>query len=325
MDEISDSVQSAQLPANAEEFETLVLSGGGVKGFQHLGGLMYVFRKQPRFRRFVGSSIGAIILALCLVGYTPLQLMYFFYRIDFMGLGFTLNILRMMQSGGLNSQAAIEALLAGLFLQKGVPANITMRELFERTGVEFEVVVTNLTKFKVEYISHRSHPDMSVLTALLMSGCVPVAFEPVRYRDELFVDGGISNNYPIERYPNSLGLLIVDIDPALPETPDTFIQYMYRLFNYTVFQNVYSKCRRYMDRTILFHNRRKIMPISFWMSSEDKLYLFREGYRLAREFFHRVPAVERAIEFGQSAAAADPELREGAELDGGGTAAVQEQ
>lgn len=276
---------SEDTSSGAEEFETLVLSGGGVKGFHHLGGLLYLFKRQRRFRRFVGSSIGAIVLALCLAGYEPLELLYIFYRIDFMTLGFTLNLLRLARSCGMNPQSAVEGLLAGLFARKGLPADVTMRQLHERTGVEFEVVVTNLTAFRGEFVHHSTHPDVPVLTALLMSSCVPVVFEPVRYRGELFVDGGISNNYPIERHPRAIGMLIVDVDPARPETPETLVDYMYRLFNYTVFQNVYSKCQQYMDRTVLFHNARRLMPVSFWLRPEDKVALFREGYRLAREFF----------------------------------------
>lgn len=270
-------------------FTTLVASGGGIKGFQHLGALHCLFRRVPReqFRRYVGSSIGAIVLFLISLGYTPIELLASFYHTDFATLDLEFNFMRLINSFGMNTQESIAAHIETLMREKGVDARYTMREHFERTNIEFVVTVTNLSTFKGEVVTPASHPDLPVLTALRMTSALPLFFEPVRYNDHLYIDGGIFNNYPIELYPDSFGLLIVDIDRDTPHTPQNLVSYLYRLFNYTVFQNVYEKYPRYGERTVLFLNTNRYTPVSFWLQPDQKMELFRNGYRHTRAFLRK--------------------------------------
>lgn len=272
---------------NAFHYSTLVLSGGGIKGFQHLGGLYYLFRYVPynHFKRYVGSSIGAVILFLCSLGYTPFELFYFFYRFEVMSLRLSINFLNLIQEFGMNSQEPFLELLRGFMRRKNLDCDLTLAQHSQLTGIDLTISVTNLTTFKPEFLSPASHPDLPVLTALAMTTCLPLFFKPVLHDGCHYLDGGLSNNYPIELYPDSFGMLIIDIDCAQPEVPENLVGFLFRLFNYSVFQNVYSKYPHYEEHTVVFINRNKLTPVSLWMDEEQKMELFREGYRLVRRFF----------------------------------------
>jgi len=73
-----------------------------------------------------------------------------------------------------------------------------MSSLKETFNKEMIATTYNLTDDKREYLSPTSHPDLSVLHAIRMSCTFPFLFEPYKYEDKLYLDGGIVDNFPIE-------------------------------------------------------------------------------------------------------------------------------
>lgn len=274
------------------EYSTLVLSGGGIKGFQHLGGLHYLLKYVPmqHFKRLVGSSIGAVVLLFCSLGYTPVELFHFFVHLDIGQLKLGIDLVKLIQDFGMNSQEPFLRLLEGLLEKKGLDPQMTLADHYAITGIDFIVSTTNMTTFKPEMLSHASHSDLPVIKAIAMTTCLPLFFQPVLHNDCFYLDGGLSNNYPIELFPDAFGMLIVDIDTSKPEMPENLVGFLYRLFNYSVFQNVYQKYPQYREHTVLFFNQNKLTPVSLWMGEEQKRQLFCKGYRLVRAFFEQKAA-----------------------------------
>ena len=60
------------------KYHTLILSGGGTKGLCILGALQYMQDTKrlecDSIKRFIGTSIGAIISYFLAIGYTPMEL-----------------------------------------------------------------------------------------------------------------------------------------------------------------------------------------------------------------------------------------------------------
>ena len=61
-----------------DEYNTLVLSGGGIKGLLILGALQYLYEtgklQKKNIRKYIGTSIGAIINVLLIIGYEPKEI-----------------------------------------------------------------------------------------------------------------------------------------------------------------------------------------------------------------------------------------------------------
>jgi predicted acylesterase/phospholipase RssA len=49
----------------------------------------------------------------------------------------------------------------------------------------------------VEDISHLTHPNISVLSAIQMTSALPILLTPMCIDDKCYVDGGMSCNYPL--------------------------------------------------------------------------------------------------------------------------------
>ena len=60
-----------------------------------------------------------------------------------------------------------------------------------------------------EYISYITDPDLSISKLAQMTTCIPFLFIPIKYKDNLYLDGGIQDSFPIDNsHENYLGLLI---------------------------------------------------------------------------------------------------------------------
>ena len=66
-----------EIQEDEDEFDTIVLSGGSVKSLMQIGSLQYCYDNYllKNLKTFIGTSAGAIILFLLIIGYTPIELM----------------------------------------------------------------------------------------------------------------------------------------------------------------------------------------------------------------------------------------------------------
>ena len=56
-------------------YDTLVLSGSSIKGFAFLGALQYLYENNKlNIDNYIGTSAGAIISYLLIIGYTPIEI-----------------------------------------------------------------------------------------------------------------------------------------------------------------------------------------------------------------------------------------------------------
>ncbi|XXY15010.1 patatin-like phospholipase family protein [Sorangium sp. So ce216] len=65
---------------------------------------------------------------------------------------------------------------------------------------ELYVVSTNLTKQVAEVFSAEAHADVPTYQAVRMSMSIPLFFEAYPFRGDLYVDGGVSWNHPIDLF-----------------------------------------------------------------------------------------------------------------------------
>jgi predicted acylesterase/phospholipase RssA len=57
----------------------------------------------------------------------------------------------------------------------------------------------DINDFKIEDISYKTHPNISVITALQMTCSLPVLVAPVCIENKCYIDGGIVCNYPLNK------------------------------------------------------------------------------------------------------------------------------
>ena len=65
-----------------KNYNTLILSGGGIRGFGLLGSLQFLLLNNylHNIRKFIGTSIGAIVAVFIIVGYDPTEIIIIFIQ-----------------------------------------------------------------------------------------------------------------------------------------------------------------------------------------------------------------------------------------------------
>jgi len=115
--------------------------------------------------------------------------------------------------------------------------DITFLELGKKTGIDFNVSTTNVNNYKNTIFNLTNSPNVSVFDAIAASMSIPFLSEPVLIDGYYYVDGCITNNFPIELFDNIphkniLGV-IVNIDSCTDIIPkDTnidFYNYAFRI------------------------------------------------------------------------------------------------
>lgn len=212
--------------------KTLCLSGGGTHGICYLGAIEYLeindYFKLSNIDTFVCTSVGSIICFLFNIGYTVEDIKSFILDFDFKKFEPHIDSIFFLTNFGIDNGNKIITTIK-IFLFKKISLNdITFKELFEKTNKKIKIFTTNYTKSRSEMFSVDTFPNVSVINAIRMSISVPFLFTPVEFNNSYYIDGGITNNFPI-RYcdpNNTLGILIVSHEEnCLTKSVESLPQY----------------------------------------------------------------------------------------------------
>lgn len=197
--------------AAGKDIDTLVLEGGGVKGIAYGGGACALEAAGliDDIKTFRGTSAGAIAAALLASGmgcdamHTALWSVRFDDLIESDGILASLEQLRSAYGlhDGAQIQLHVERLLASQLGNSS--GSITFSELRQRTGKELEITATSLTTSRLKFFNADLTPDVPVALAVRASSTIPLVFTPAIIDGEMFVDGGLLRNMPIEQDTSS--------------------------------------------------------------------------------------------------------------------------
>lgn len=183
-----------------EKYIGLVLSGGSTRGILHLGALCYAhifpkFNHLIHLKYYVGTSIGAIVCVLLIIGYTPQEILAYILEIDFNKL-LSPNIPNIFKYGYCSFDG-IADLLATMIERKWgyIP---TLKEIYDQTQKELTIVTYNYTDQKIVYLNHVTEPNINVIEGLKLSCAVPYLFHKVYYKKKRYIDGGFADNCAID-------------------------------------------------------------------------------------------------------------------------------
>lgn len=154
----------------------LVLSGGGARGFAHIGVLRVLEETGIEVDVVAGTSIGAILAALYAHGYGAEDL-----HLVASGLKWR-DIVDLSLQGGL-----IKGEKLGQFLSTYLPPR------FEDLTRPLAVTTTDVESGEEVILF-----EGDLISAVRASSCFPGAFQPVELKDRTLADGGIVNNLPVE-------------------------------------------------------------------------------------------------------------------------------
>ena len=105
---------------------------------------------------------------------------------------------------GLINKDHFKKTLEPFFTLNNWDIDITFKEIYEITNIEYNLYVTNFNDMTSEVFNYKTQPDLSVLKAVLCSAAIPPVVSPSIINDTLYVDGGLLANNPIKQALESI-------------------------------------------------------------------------------------------------------------------------
>ena len=270
------------------DFDTIVLSGGSIHSILMIGALQYASDNNllHKIKTYIGTSAGAICSYLLAIGYTPTEIMVYLCTKQILENMKDLNVVSMMNGEGGTSFSYINEQLEMMTIEK-IGRLITLNDLYTLFDKKFICTTYNMTLGKSEMLTHETYPDMPCLIALRMSCNIPFIFEKFQYLGSNYIDGGITNNFPIdiaENYGNKiLGIVLYDVNKKFNEQ-NNMLNYMYEIIYIPIHQRVINNIEKSSDKCSIFKLKSPdILFFDFNLGSHQKLEMFSSGYTQMKE------------------------------------------
>lgn len=313
-------------------YTNLVFGGGGVHGIAYLGVLKYLDEVQllREIDRVAGTSAGAISALLTSFNLPFWMMKNIVDTIDYekmiedreeeellqlrdmteqleMIFGNIHSSYRFMKHYGWHSTEYIYKWLQDVineqFDQNLKKPPYTFRDFKNRsihkTRQPFKdlyILGTNLNQKKSVVFSYETTPDIEVALAVRISMSIPFFFEAVKIENQVFVDGGVMQNYPIRIFDvngynkDTLGMKIDptnkenEIDNIIDFTKNISLSFLKKE------EDIFEKNIDDIKRTIEI-DASPISSLNFHIKKEDPSYilLYNRGYQAALQFFRLKP------------------------------------
>jgi len=230
----------------------LVLSGGGAKGFAHIGVLKVLEEEGIPIDIIVGTSIGSLVGGIYSLGYTAQYMEDICRAQDWQSLLLDeLPRQYLSKSDRYLQQRYLFALhvneIRNISLPKGVikgqnvlnmlcgfTANVPIDINFNELPISFACVATNLETGKEVILDKGFLP-----TALFASMAVPGIFQFPERDNMILIDGGVVNNFPVDVAKKMGADIIIGVDISDVYTSREQIRSM---------QNVFGQIISFMDQ-----------------------------------------------------------------------------
>lgn len=192
----------------AYHFRNLVFEGGGVKGIAYVGA-MEVMKKAgalDNIQRVGGTSAGAINALFVALGYTIAEQRKILASTDFKkfmddSFGVVRDIDRLLDEYGWNKGDYFHEWISEKIAKKLGDGNATFQDLKDAGRPDLYVYGTNLSTGYGEVYSVERTPTERIADALRITMSIPLFFASVRNpRGDVYVDGGVLNNYPVKLF-----------------------------------------------------------------------------------------------------------------------------
>lgn len=285
------------------KIDTLILSGGGFRGLIYPGIFKYLHelqcgnnkKYQNKFeiniKNISAVSVGSLFGLLYILKYDWRELRDEIFNKNFKHLK-NIDYKNFLTNYGIDSCKYVVEWIESLIIKKNISKTITFKELYDITGIHFRVFVTNLNKYTQEYFDYLNQPDMQVILGIKASMSIPLVITHEKINDNIYVDGAVIDNYPIEFHEelngtleNVVGINLINYFEVGNEI-DSVWSYMYNVIFCMIYQmNKIQIKEKYKKYTIPIQFNSSESMLNFKMTKKQKLDLIKLGYFSANEYF----------------------------------------
>lgn len=279
-----------------KEINKLVFSGGGIRGLVFIG----VIKKLEELIKYNDKKVlininsisavsaGSVIALMYLLGYSYIEMLEISLTKNFDSLK-DIKIMDFINKYGLDSGNNVISWFSELMIKKNIKNDITLKEFYNKTNINFQIITSNLNRYCLKNFNYIDTPNVKVLDAIRMSISIPLVFTKKLYEDEIHVDGGLINNYPIEVFEdnldNVLGFKLISSKKKIKEYNDIndIQSFIYNIFGCYQLQKK-TKQEKYKHCTVYIDTKELTNSLDFNITPFKKNQLIQIGYSSIDEY-----------------------------------------
>jgi NTE family protein len=299
--------------------ENVIFKGGGVKGIAYAGCIKALEEKNSikTIKRCAGTSVGSIAAVLLSIGCNDTEITEILENLNFKILKTGFNPFRILTKYGFYTGDKFVKWLESILKTKNLNVNLTFHDLHQLSLNYTEIknpfiFAVSLNTQTVQEFSYIKTPDVRITDAVRASISIPFYFKTWKIKQfpgELFVDGGVSYNYPISVFDNidflsdddkidddyinerTLGFYIGDINKEPKNNKLKYFQffkYINSLLSTIIDNEIINFIRRKDDvkRTIFIPDF-GVSAVDFNISKEKFDELYKSGYDSTIEYLKK--------------------------------------
>jgi NTE family protein len=287
----------------------LVLSGGGAKGFAHIGVLKVIEKSGIKLDYIGGTSMGAVVGGLYASGYSSseidavikgidfsrfLQDKYFRKQFSFFRKNYGEKTLLSFPIYN-NKLQLPKAIAVGQNVYNGLNSlfeHVNHINKFDELPIPFFCIGTDIESGKSKVFDEGYLP-----AAIRASASLPTLLDPMEINDSAYIDGGISDNFPVEEMKRKgVDILIgVNVQGKLEKKEDinSVVDVLNQIVNYQMYGRDDEKLK-----IVSIHVEPKVKEYS--VTSFDKageiIDLGEESAELFKEEFEEIAKLQLSVE-----------------------------
>ncbi len=205
----------------------LSLSGGGAKGFTHVGVLKVLDSLGVKIDYISGTSMGAIVGGLYSAGYTGKDIEKIVMDTDFYSLitdpktrqetsFFNKNVDKYLftvplKNGKVTFPSSISTGQRNVYMLKELLRNVSNIDDFSKLPIPFMCIGTNIESGNMTIFEKGD-----LVSSIMASSAFPSLLEPVKVGDSIYVDGAMTVNYPSKPLKDKGMDIVIGVDLSQP-------------------------------------------------------------------------------------------------------------
>ena len=272
----------------------LSLSGGGAKGFAHIGVLKVLDSLGVKVDYISGTSMGSIVGGLYASGYTGKEIEKIVMDTDFYTIianektrqettFFNKSVDKYLltipvTNGKVNVlPKAISTGQKNIYLLKELFKSVSNIDDFSKLPIPFMCVATNLESGKMEVFEKGD-----LVSSIMASSAFPGLMDPVKIGDSIYIDGAMTVNYPSKPLKDKGIDVVIGVDLSQPLASRKDLQSAIAIINQVIDFGIQKETKnQYKYTDINIHPDLKGMSAT---SYDAKKIILDSGYVAAQKF-----------------------------------------
>lgn len=268
-----------------KQYSTLILSGGSFKCVAQLGCINWL-QEHGHIKglvRFIGTSAGSVVAFLLTLRFSVDEIVASIN--EFLAIQrrqpFDMDTaFDVFQTLGFDDATYIQEFLCAQW-RKRYPAcaevDMTFLELAKLSGRDLVVCACRLPHLDPEYFCVDKTPNMSVARAIRASCSIPLLMTPVMIDGDMYIDGGLSSNFPCSYvsssttgvFKDALGICVQDPEFSFDVNETNLFNYIQVVIESLINRANVSKDERKND--VVIDMIRVVVPVRGVMFDADTL------------------------------------------------------